>query len=143
MSHRSHCATAAADTDLAPENHMASTAQDMGIYQHYIGRGLTAKQLEQERKRYLKTIGDIRKTEVLTYAARLSSLPMALPIGVAYEDLLPFSDLLADLKGKRITVILETPGGIGEVGRPMVDCCTHGSTTLRSSSLVGPRAPAQ
>lgn len=93
----------------------------MGIYQHYIGRGLTPEQLEQERKGFLKKIGDILSTEVLTYAARLSSLPLPLPIGVAYEDLLPFGDLLEDLKGKRITVILETPGGIGEVGRQMVE----------------------
>jgi len=58
---------------------------------------------------------------VLVYAARMSPMPIRLPIGVEYEDLLPFVDLLDGLSGDRVSVILETPGGSGEIGRQMVE----------------------
>lgn len=40
---------------------------------------------------------------------------------VNYDDILFFQDFLADLQGQRISVILETPGGSGEVGRQLVE----------------------
>lgn len=55
------------------------------------------------------------------YAARISQLPQQVDASVAFEDVLPFNDLLEGLSGDRITVILETLGGTGEVGRQLVE----------------------
>lgn len=93
----------------------------MGIYHEYVSRNMTPQVLEAERKKYLAEIGRLRNCEVFIYAARLTALPMQVPVMVLYEDILPFADMLEGLKGKRIAVILETPGGMGEVGRQMVE----------------------
>lgn len=95
----------------------------MGIYREYIDRKLKPTELDKERKKYLKAIGDAFDADVLVYAARLTALPpnIQLPLGIMYEDLLPFGDLLAGLKKGRLVMILETPGGSGETARDMVE----------------------
>jgi len=93
----------------------------MGIYQEYIAKQLSPNGRDDERKKHLAQIGKLRDSAVLVYAARMSPMPIRLPIGVEYEDLLPFVDLLDGLSGDRVSVILETPGGSGEIGRQMVE----------------------
>jgi hypothetical protein len=93
----------------------------MGLFHEYIGRKLSPQEVDAERKAHLRRIGDILGCDVITYAARLSTLPIPVPTAVVYEDLLPFVDLLDGLKSKSIAVILETHGGAGEIGRQMVE----------------------
>lgn len=93
----------------------------MGIYHEYLAKALTLQQLDAERKGQLRRIGELCASNVLTYAARMGALPIRLPISIEYEDLLPFVDMLDGMTSERITVIIETPGGIGEVGREMVE----------------------
>jgi len=94
---------------------------EMGIFHEYLNRRLSAPQVEQERKAQLARIGKLRNTAILTYAARIGQLPQQVDISVTYEDILPFRDSLDALIGDRVTVILETPGGFGEVGKDMVE----------------------
>lgn len=92
-----------------------------GLFHEYIKRGLTPAQVEQERRAQLRRIGQLRNSAVLTYAARLTAMPVPAPTGILYDDILPFSDMLENCTGERIAVILETHGGVGEVGREMVE----------------------
>ncbi len=95
----------------------------MGVFHEYIVRNLTPDQMEKERAKALREIGRLLNCEVFTYAARISPVlaPVRLPVSVLPEDILPFIDLIEGLSGDRIAVILETPGGSGEVGRDMVE----------------------
>ncbi len=74
-----------------------------------------------ERKKQLRAIADVRKRAVITYAARLSPVPVPVPTNINFSDILPFQDLLSDLTGDNVDVILETPGGDGVVAREMVE----------------------
>ncbi len=96
-------------------------AETMALFHGYINRNLNLKQIDAERREQLARIGTLRKSAVITYAARLTAMPVRAPIGIMYDDLLPFTDMLANCSGDRISVILETPGGAGEVGREMVE----------------------
>lgn len=93
----------------------------MGIFQEYLNRRLRPDQIEAERKRQLVRIASLRNTSIMTYAARIGQLPQQVDISVTYEDLLPFKDSLDSISGDRVTVVLETPGGFGEVGKDMVE----------------------
>lgn len=95
----------------------------MGVFHDYVAAQMNPTQLETGRKQLLAEIGRARGTGVLTYAARLAPIPapVRLPLGIGVEDILPFSDLVRDIKNDRVSVILETHGGIGEVGRQLVE----------------------
>lgn len=95
----------------------------MGIYREYLDKNLQQPELDSERKKYLGVLEVAFDADVLVYAARLTAVPgnLQLPLGITYEDLLPFGDLLAGLKRERVVVILETPGGSGETARDMVE----------------------
>ncbi|HOM87796.1 MAG TPA: Clp protease ClpP [Spirochaetota bacterium] len=58
------------------------------------------------------------KRDIIVYA---SDLTKNAPTLIDYSDLLPFNDQLADLKGKEIDIILETPGGYAEVVEDLVN----------------------
>jgi ClpP class serine protease len=92
----------------------------MGVYSEYLERQLDFEELSAERKRQLGRIGEIRGgRDVLVYAADLDSTQA--PISVGYADLLPINDQLANLSGDKLDLILETPGGSGEVAEDIVD----------------------
>lgn len=93
----------------------------MGVFHDYVNQGMKAPQIDKARRDQLVRIGQIRKSSVVSYVARLTQLPIQLPTSVVYDDLLPFHDLVNDLDGGRVTVVLETPGGFGEIGREMVE----------------------
>lgn len=90
----------------------------MGIYSEYLDRQFSMEQLAAERKRQLKRIGEIRDRDVLVFAANLQNSRQ--PIGINQSDLLPFQDQISNLAGKAIDIILETPGGAGEVVEDIV-----------------------
>jgi len=92
----------------------------MGIYSEYLDRHFSFQDMTAERKRQLERISELRdRRDVLVYAADLSKGGQA-PIGITYDDLLPITDQLANLSGRAIDVILETPGGSAEVAEDIV-----------------------
>lgn len=91
----------------------------MGFYSKYLDKHLNFDQITRERKKHLKRISRIRgDRDVLVYASDLAKGNAA--ISIDYSDLLPFQDQLANLKGKSIDIILETPGGFAEVVEDLV-----------------------
>jgi ClpP class serine protease len=75
-------------------------------------------ELAAERKVQLKRISQSRGRDVLAFAADINKNISQTPID--YSDLLPFTDQLSNLKGKQLDLILETPGGSGEVAEDLV-----------------------
>jgi len=95
----------------------------MGIYTEYLDRALNFQQLTAERKKQLQRISEKREgRDILVYAADLTEGKAAAraPISIIYSDLLPISDQLANLGGKALDLILETPGGSGEIAEDIV-----------------------
>lgn len=92
----------------------------MGVYSEYLERQMDFDQLSAERKGQLQRIGEIRGgRDVLVYASDVKSSQA--PIYVEYSDLLPINDQLANLGGDALDLILETPGGSGEIAEDVVD----------------------
>ena len=92
--------------------------RDMGFYTEYLDANLSFQLLSAERKKQIERISKIRGTDVLVYAADLTKGKA--PITIDYPDLLPVTDQLANLSGKKLDVILETPGGSGEVAEDII-----------------------
>jgi len=91
----------------------------MGAFSEYIGKPMPGPLLEAERKKQLKRIATLRQRDVIVFAADLTNARH--PIQINYGDLLPFNDQLSNLTGTdAIDVILETPGGSGEVVEDLV-----------------------
>lgn len=94
----------------------------MGLFKEYLAMGATlGPQLDSLRRTQLARIGRALGSDVITYAARIAQLPPQVDISVTFDDVLPFTDVLNGLSGKRVTVVLETPGGFGEVGKNLVE----------------------
>jgi hypothetical protein len=92
----------------------------MGIYGDYLGRQLAGnfEALTKERKAQLTRISQLRGRDVLVYAADLNKdTPLT---AINYVDILPVSDLISSLGGTKLDLILETPGGSGEVAEDLV-----------------------
>ncbi len=97
----------------------AAYDRGVGIYSEYLQRGMSFAELETERKAQLRRIEEIRGRDVLAYAANLS-VRMPAPISIEYADLLPINDQLANLHGDALDLLIETPGGSGEVAEDIV-----------------------
>ena len=99
---------------------MAAPTNRKGIYTEYLDARLDPNGLTRERKRQLARISKLRGDRaVLVLAADLNKGNRA-PTGITYSDLVPFNDQLGVLEGDKIDVIIETPGGLGEVAEDMV-----------------------
>jgi len=90
----------------------------MGIYTEYLDSNLNFEQLTVERKRQLLRIAELRARDVVAFAADINKAQAQITID--YSDLLPFTDQLSNLNGRAIDLILETPGGSGEVAEDLV-----------------------
>jgi hypothetical protein len=93
----------------------------MGIYGDYLNSPAAGnfEALTTERKHQLARISELRGgRDVLVFAADLNKDNAGVSIG--YVDILPISDQLASLQGKSLDLILETPGGSGEVAEDIV-----------------------
>jgi hypothetical protein len=92
----------------------------MGIYTEYLERFSSGNfdELAAERKTQLKRISMLRGRDVLVFAADINK--NISQISIDYSDILPFTDQLSNLKGKELDLILETPGGSGEVAEDLV-----------------------
>ena len=90
----------------------------MGIYSEYLDSNFNFKQLTAERKKHLKRVADIRgKRAIFTYAAALTKNAA---ISIIYDDLLPISYQLSNIKEDKIDIIIETPGGSAEIAEDIV-----------------------
>jgi len=90
----------------------------MGIYTEYLDSNFDFLALTAERKKQLKRISEIRDRAVLVFAADLTKGNA--PISISFPDLLPIKDQLSNINGDAIDLILETPGGQGEVAEDIV-----------------------
>jgi ribosomal protein S6 len=92
----------------------------MGIYSEYLNKNLSFDELSNERKNQLKKISSLRgKRDILVYASDLQNRQNA-PISIDFSDIQPFKDQIANLEGTAIDIIIETPGGVGEVVEDLV-----------------------
>jgi hypothetical protein len=92
----------------------------MGYYSEYLKKQMNFNDLTVERKKHLKEISKLRAgRDIIVYASDLTNKTNAVT-AIDYSDILPFQDQLANLNGKAIDVILETPGGIAEVVEDLV-----------------------
>jgi len=91
----------------------------VGIYSEYLDRQFDFQALTQERKAQLKRISQLRGAhDLLVVAADLKKTHQA--VAINYTDLLAVNDQLANLNGKALDLVLETPGGSGEVAEDIV-----------------------
>lgn len=91
----------------------------MGYYADYLNQQLNFEQLTAERKKQLGRISELRGgRDLLVFAADLNKeIPLT---SVGYVDVLPISDQLSNLRGAKLDLILETPGGSGEAAEDIV-----------------------
>jgi len=93
----------------------------MGYYADYLDQQLASNfdQLTAERKNQLRQISELRGgRDLLVFAADLNKeIPLT---SINYVDLLPISDQISNLTGNKLDLILETPGGSGEVAEDIV-----------------------
>lgn len=99
---------------------MPSPIAKKGIYTEYLDARLDFNGLAQERKRQLAAISKLRGGRAVLVLAADINKGGRVPIGITYSDLLSFRDQLEVLDGDKIDVIVETPGGLGEVAEDMV-----------------------
>ena len=91
----------------------------MGAYSEYLDKQLTFEQLGEERKTQLRSISRLRGgRDIIVFAADLNKGNA--PVSITYADILPFQDQLSNLAGTAVDMILETPGGSGEVAEDIV-----------------------
>src|SRR6266481_6072757 len=89
----------------------------MGYYSEYLDMQLDFERLQKERKKQLLQISTLReKRDVLVIASDLNKPNNT----IDYSDILPVQDQLANLKGKQIDIILETPGGFAEAAEDII-----------------------
>jgi hypothetical protein len=93
----------------------------MGNYGDYLDQPLATdfQKLTAERKNQLRAISAERGgRDILVFAADLNKeSPLT---ATSYVDILPINDQLSNLQGKKVDLILETPGGSGEAAEDIV-----------------------
>lgn len=91
----------------------------MGYYTEYLNSALNFEGLTLERKKQLKAISEFRGgRDILVFAVDFNK-PIPL-VSINYSDLLPIRDQISNLGGKKLDLILETPGGSGETAEDIV-----------------------
>ena len=92
----------------------------MGVYAEYLSRFTTFGDLDTERKRMLARISELRGgRDILAFTADLSA-PAATPVMIDHTDIPAVQDQLEGMSGDGIDIVLETPGGLGEVVEDIV-----------------------
>lgn len=91
----------------------------MGIYTEYLNARLDWQALTAERKKQLKRISEARGGRpVFAFASAITKQKD--PIAIDFDDLVPIFDQLSNIKGRKIDIILETPGGYAEIVEDIV-----------------------
>ncbi|HEX9902819.1 MAG TPA: ATP-dependent Clp protease proteolytic subunit [Acidobacteriota bacterium] len=90
----------------------------MGIYSEYLDMSLNWPALQNERKKQLLRISQLRNGRaIITFAAAMSK---EAPIAIDYDDRVPLFDQISNLEGDKIDIIIETLGGSAEVAEDIV-----------------------
>ncbi len=93
----------------------------MAQYTEYLDQRPNMDQLTAMRKEQLRRISQLRGgRDVIVIAADLRASGNGINPSLEYGDILPVADLLKDLSGTSADIILETPGGSGEVAEEIV-----------------------
>ena len=104
----------------------AAATSKKGIYTEYLDRRMSLDQLNAERKKQLKRISELREGRaVLVYAADISKGSAGASTGLELTDIRPIDDQVAVLEGEKLDLILETPGGFGDVAEDIVKLLRH------------------
>ena len=91
----------------------------MGAYAEYLGQHQNLDDLARGRKAVLTRISELRGgRDILVFAADISARHA--PIGIDHTDIAAVQDQLANMAGDSIDIVLETPGGLGEVVEDIV-----------------------
>lgn len=90
--------------------------QKVGIYSHYLDTLRNIDDITRERKAQLSRISKIRDKDIFVIAAAIGKPATS----IDYSDILPIADQVGGLKGTKLDVILETPGGSGEITEEIV-----------------------
>lgn len=91
----------------------------MGIYTEYLDAEFNWSSLTAERKKQLARISSARGGRpVFTFASAITKSKD--PIAIDFDDLVPISDQISNIKGRKIDIILETPGGYAETVEDIV-----------------------
>lgn len=98
----------------------------MGIYSSYLDSLKTFEAITVERKVQLKRIADLRARDVIVIAAAIGKPNTS----IDHSDIIPIADQVDSLKGDRLDVILETPGGSGEMTEEIVRLLRRGRKEL-------------
>lgn len=98
----------------------------MGIYSTYLETLKSFDQITRERKAQLQRISEIRGRDVLVIAAGIGKPNTS----IDHSDLIPIADQADGLKGPKLDVILETPGGSGEMTEEIVRLLRRGRSEL-------------
>lgn len=85
----------------------------------FLERNFSFEEINRERKYYLQKISELRgNRDILVFASDINKGHA--PISIDYEDLLAINDQVSNLSGRELDIILETPGGSGEVAEDIV-----------------------
>lgn len=91
----------------------------MGYYTEYLNTLKNFDSVSSERKNQLSIISKLRNNiPILAIASDLSK--PGSPTSIDYSDILPIANQIKNLEGNSIDVILETPGGSGEIAEDIV-----------------------
>lgn len=86
----------------------------MGIYSEYLDSSFDWPTLQEERKKQLLRISQLRDGRaILTFASAMTKHEA--DIAIDYNDRVPIIDQISNLEGDKIDIILETPGGYAEI----------------------------
>lgn len=86
----------------------------MGIYSEYLDSSFDWPTLQEERKKQLLRISQLRDGRaIFTFASAMTKHEA--DIAIDYNDRVPIIDQISNLEGDEIDIILETPGGYAEV----------------------------
>lgn len=92
----------------------------MGVFSEYLETIHSHDELIRERKNQLRRISELRGgSTVIVYAASMGK-GGRVNTGIEYDDLTHFEDQLSNLDGTQLDLIIESPGGSGEVAEDMV-----------------------
>lgn len=92
----------------------------MGILAEYLNSKFDWLGLEAERKKQLARISKLRDGRaILTFASAMTK--GSAPISIGFDDRTYLFDLIDNIEGDKIDIILETPGGLAEVVEDIVE----------------------
>lgn len=93
----------------------------MGYYREYLEARMDVKDVDAERKKQLRRISELRDGRfVLSYASDHGNLDKARFVSIDYSDVQLFADQLQGVSGDKIDVLIETPGGSGQITEQLV-----------------------